>query len=123
MSDLFTATTAAEVEECLARGDDLEEERKVMWFNQTPLISSIRRGNKQVFSSLLQHGADPNHGPQGLRKPIQEAADEGWKDMVEALVKAGADVNENEGRCGTPLFFAAHKGALDVTEGLLALGA
>ena len=28
MSDLFTATTAAEVEECLARGDNLEEEEK-----------------------------------------------------------------------------------------------
>jgi hypothetical protein len=63
MSDLFTATTAAEVEECLARGDNLEEERERMG-KQTPLISSIKRGNKQVFFSLLQHGANPNHSPQ-----------------------------------------------------------
>jgi ankyrin repeat protein len=90
---------------------------------QTPLISSIKRGNKQVFFSLLQHGADPNHSPPDSMKPIQWAASEGWKDMVEALVKAGADVNENEGGEGTPLFIAAEKGAVDVTEGLLALGA
>ena len=124
MSDLFTATTASEVEECLARGDKLEQERREgRWDKQTPLISSIKRGNKQVFFSLLQHGADPNHNPPGDWKPIQWAAFEGWKDMVEALVKAGADVNENEREKRAPLWIAAEKGAVDVTEGLLALGA
>ena len=126
MSDLFTATTSAEVEECLARGDNLEEEREGKWKGETPLISSIKRGNKQVFFSLLQHGADPSKAHKIIKKPIQWAASEGWKDMVEALVKAGANINENEGGWGTretSLHIAAEKGAVDVTEGLLALGA
>jgi ankyrin repeat protein len=128
MSDLFGATTAAEVEECLARGKDIEQEsmievRKDVDSMQTPLTNSIMRGNKQVFFSLLQHGANPNHNPPESIKPIQMAAAEGWKDMVEALVKAGADVNERRGGAGTPLLIAAVSGAVDVTEGLLALGA
>ncbi len=118
MTDLFTAITSSEVEECVARGDKLEAVRKIDFVEQTPLIHSIRRGNKAVFLSLLQHGANPNYKSRWTLRPIQWAASEGWKDMVEALVKAGADVNEKGGR-GCPLHYAARNGSVDVTEGLL----
>ena len=121
MSDLFTATTAAQVEEALARGGDIEEERER---KETPLISAIRKGELEVVDCLLNHGANPRHRPAWFMGPIQLAATLGHAAIAERLVKAGADINDNEdGRGNTALIFAARNGFMDVVDCLLSLGA
>ncbi len=100
MSDLFTATTAAQVEESLARGDDIEKEvsshEDFSTFTITPLISACKRGALEVVDSLLNHGADPHHCPKKMQMgPIQMAAFKGHVDIIQRLIKAGADINDN----------------------------
>ena len=96
MSDLFTDTTAAQVEEALARGDDIEEERRIEGATMTPLVSACERGELEVVDCLLNHGADPKHCPPRERQgPLHLAAREGHAAIVERLIKGGADINDN----------------------------
>ena len=120
MSDLFTATTAAEVEEALSRGEDIEKEEG--W--KTPLASACQRGELEVVDCLLDHGANPNHCPLGSVGPIQMAAALGHAVIVKRLIRAGVEINNNQGgRASTALMFASVKGHIDVVDCLLSLGA
>ena len=130
MSDLFTATTAAQVEEALARGEDIEQtafmefdvDGKMTSFRLnerayaatgaededeeeqelTPLTSACRRGELEVVDCLLKHGTDPKHCPSKYdsKGPIQWAAKEGHAAVLERLVRSGVSVNDNQGREG-----------------------
>ena len=118
MSNLFTATTAAHVEEALARGEDIEEEND----NTTPLVSACKRGELEVVDSLLNHGADPTHRPRASKGPIQVAAQEGNADIVERLIKAGVGINDNQNGGSAALAIASEEGHVDVVDFLLSLG-
>ena len=103
MSDLFTATTAAEVEEALARKHKLEATRPINYVIKTPLTSACERGKLEVVDCLLNHGADPNRTPRGSSwGPIHHAAQEGHAVIVECLVRAGANINDNHNEEGYP---------------------
>jgi len=116
MSDLFTATTAAEVEKALARGEDIEKEEN----NMTPLTFACKRGELEVVDCLLNHGADPNHFNPGWMNSVQWAAREGHIAIVERLVRAGGDINDDQGRLGaTSLIYASREGHVDVVDCLL----
>ena len=121
MADLFTATTAAEVEEALARRkkiDALEGTPPL-----SPLLSAIKRGELEVVDCLLNHGANFTR-VVGPWCPLQWAAWEGHAAIVERLIKAGAGINDNQqGRESTALILASHQGHVDVMDCLLSLGA
>ena len=122
MSDLFTATTAAQVEEALARGEDIEREQGFPV--TTPLISACKRGELEVVDCLLNHGANVAHTPSGSESPIQWSAKNGHAAIVERLVRAGANINDNQGGEGwTTLAFASVEGHVDVVDCLSSLGA
>jgi len=107
MSDLFTATTTAQIEEVLARGEDIEEERGSLFTKTTPLISACERGEFEVVECLLNHGADPNHCPPFKCKPIRVASQEGHAAIAELLIRAGADINDNGGGEGSTALIIA----------------
>lgn len=115
---LHTASTAFEVESCLMDGEDIEGIER----NNTPLISSIKRGNYEVFDALLSFGASPV-SPNSFSNymPIRFAAEQGRADMVQRLAEKGVDINVNKG--GTPLAVASQKGFVPIVELLLLLGA
>jgi len=122
MVDLFTATTAAEVEQLLAKGKDIDalEGRPLM----TPLTSAIKRGELEVLECLLKHGASLSRSISGSWGPLQWAAWEGHTAIVDRLIKAGIDINDNQqGRESTALILASHQGHVDVMDLLLSLGA
>jgi len=124
MSDLFTATTAAEVEETLARGENIEHVQRDDDGESTPLESACKRGELEVVDCLLNHGAHPNNPLQAWKGPIQIAAREGHVNIIERLVRAGADINDNRGpERDTPLIVASGEGHVDVVDYLLSLGA
>ena len=124
MSSLFTATTAVQVEEALARGVNIEEEGG--WMNKkTPLIAACERGELEVVDCLLNHGADPTHRPpSSFFGPLQWAAWKGHAAILERLIKAGVDINDNQGGEGeTALILASRDGHVDVVDFLLSQGA
>jgi len=126
MSDLFTATTAAQVESLIAStGDDVDSyENPRGWsIRKTPLISAIKRGLPEVVDCLLNHGA--NVGRYfGRVVAIHVAAQEGHADILERLVRAGADINDTrDGNVSPPLSIASQMGHVDVVDRLLSLGA
>jgi len=118
---LFTANTAAQVEEALSKGKDIEEEGG--WIKTTPLIRACQRGLLEVVECLLNHGADPNHFPRFSEPPMQVAAKNGHAAIVERLIRAGVDINDNRGGMGdTALILASQQGHVDVVDCLLSLG-
>ncbi len=128
MSDLFTATTAAEVAEALARGENaekvailtfdasgkvikVEEDNERFGFvvskeRMTPLTLACRRGTLKVADCLLKHGVSPHNCVPGRNRPIQVAAQRGNAAIVELLIRAGVDINDGDGE-DTPLILAS----------------
>ena len=148
MSDLFTATTAAQVEEALAKGEDIEQLEQVLFdgegklikeeemddetkmmtaeeFTMKPLTSACYRGELEVVDCLLNHGADPNLYPEEFWVPLHWASHSGHAAIVERLIKAGANINSNQGgeENDTPLIIASREGHVDVVDCLLSHGA
>ena len=93
----------------------------------TPLFQAVLKGQLQVATFLLDHGATVNR-PSGSRGKIEEqwtplitAANGGHKAMAELLLQRGADVQATDGPQGsTPLHFAAKNGFAGVAEVLVA---
>jgi ankyrin repeat protein len=84
---------------------------------QTPLELSVRLVAKDIFTELLEHGADPNF-PAGSRLTVLHRAsaardllDQGAY-YVRELVAHGADVNARTADGITPLMEAAQNGSL-----------
>jgi len=122
--NLHQATTAAQVEALIAKGEDIEKVVKGMHQSnrKTPLISACERGVVEVVDSLLSHGANPNHVPPHSWGPIQWAARKGHLDVVKRLIDAGVNVDDVQ-QGNTALHLASMNGHTNVVEHLISLGA
>jgi ankyrin repeat protein len=89
----------------------------------TPLGTAAANGMMKVATFMLDHGADVEGGPHGIR-PLLLAAQNGNKRMVELLLERKADVNlqkKSEGR--SALQAACENGHVGVARLLLEWGA
>lgn len=152
MFDLYTAATAAQVDECVARGENIEQVRAGI----TPLISAFLRRNWAVFEALLRHGAKPTNNPlfdgpvrwtpflnqrewaeqklvrlrdditrnsPYLRQRILNAAEDGDESTVEMLLALGASPETKDQEGRSSIFRASFRGHLPVVHMLLVAGA
>lgn len=89
----------------------------------TPLFQAATKGQLQVATFLLDHGAKVNvaaSGPEKSWTPLMAAANSGHKAMVELLLDRGANVDAQSQSGDTALLRAAEKGFVGVAETLLA---
>jgi cytohesin len=77
------------------------------YFGQSLIHCAIKRDNKETFSHLLKHGADPNLATDFRETPLMEAASMGRFEYIDALIKHGADVNAKDDDGKTALHYAA----------------
>ena len=73
----------------------------------TPLVATIRGGNKEILHQLLETGADHEKEAEGMR-PLMWAAAFGRVACVERLLLAGASVNAQDAHGNSALQHAAH---------------
>ena len=57
----------------------------------TALTGAVARGDQNIASTLLEHGANPNHRYEGGFTPLMEAAASGNVDVTKLLLAHGAD--------------------------------
>lgn len=94
---------------------------------RTPLQLAVENGNMEIFSILIDHGADVNAPAafDGGATALQIAAMHGYIGIAQRLLDLGADVNQepavNNGR--TALMAAAEHGRIDMLHMLLTQGA
>lgn len=115
------------IQELLARGAKVQQ---ADGFGQTALERASTKGDLEVMTYLMDHGADPNYvAPKKdsfdvNSSPLQSAAGEGQLAAVELLLARGAKVNGEGGDLRpTPLFAAASKGHVAIVRLLLSKGA
>lgn len=83
------------------------------------LWQAVRRGDRDVVSLLLDHGADAN-APTGTGVTmLHEAVRRRDRDIVALLVDAGADATARDASGRTPLDDAVALGEKDITALLL----
>jgi uncharacterized protein len=118
---LHNVTNAEGVEECLRRGDNIEKRNKKGY---TPLLSAIKRGNKEVLDALIRHGAQVvNHG-DWMNDPMACACREGQTFIVQRLLQdERIDINNVPQYNTPPLMAASSNGHVDIVELLLEKGA
>jgi len=93
------------------------------WWNRTPLLIAVSRGDVSMVQLLLRNRADPDGSAMSV-SPLALAAAEGRTDFVQVLLEAGANRNQRAYRHGkTPLHLAAEYGHAEVVELLIAAGA
>jgi ankyrin repeat protein len=86
------------------------------------LIRAAGVGNLTLVRMLIQHGANPNTGVNGVNEtPLIEAARIGGSAVADVLLKAGANPDGRAGpqQCCTPLYFAVATRDLGVVSLLL----
>ncbi|RYO86430.1 hypothetical protein DL764_009005 [Monosporascus ibericus] len=98
-----------------------------LMISQTPILSAIEVGNKELVQLFIDRGADIHQAPNFSvkRSPLQGAAEAGNLEIVKLLIGKGADVNGAPARRGggTALQFAAISGNCNVLAELLTQGA
>lgn len=118
---LYSATNAEEVEECLKRGDDIEKRNRK---GDTPLLSAIKRGNKEVLDALIRHGAQVVIQGDWMKDPMTCACREGQTFIVQRLLQdERIDINNVPQYFTPPLMVASSQGHVDIVELLLERGA
>lgn len=117
--DAIEATDAGKVWQLCQNGAELGliDESTGM----TALAQAAESGQLEIVRSLLDAGADPDHG--GVTTPLEAAVVEGHAEIAQILIKAGADVNRAVEDGFTPLMTAAATGDLLLVEALLGAGA
>ena len=73
-----------------------------------PISIAARRGNAEMVTLLLEHGADPNLPEEGAPRgqALWNAVYHGYGDIARALVTRGADPNAMVESSGTPMMHA-----------------
>ncbi len=90
----------------------------------SPLADAAASGDRELTTSLLRGGADPNARNANGLTPLICAARAGQVGTIRLLVEAGADPNLRGGINGwTPIMHAVHKNQSRSVEALLDLGA
>ncbi len=87
----------------------------------TPLIYAIEQGNKDLVSTLLKNGADPNARTNSGQIPLSRALDS--PEIVALLLEAKADPNNITDSGETLLMRAVQDDALASVEALIKAGA
>ena len=118
------------VKHLLATGNDINA---LTTREETPLTLAAQKGNADIVTILLDHGAAPNDPDRFGHKPIHFAARSNHYKIVQLLLKAGVSpatgkTRENPGRrCGnarrtvgdTPLRYASKAGCLESVQVML----
>lgn len=93
----------------------------------TPLDVAIEKGDKNMFFTLFNRGANVGMDPKGDGRRLYQAALTGHAEIVQALSRAGANTDASAaycgGRYGTALQAASVKGHINVVKVLIAPGA
>ncbi len=90
---------------------------------KTPLILAASKGNLEICSLLVKHGADVNATDTWGSTALQESAYWGHLAVVAFLLKQGANVNDGGDGGLTALIRAASRGHKLVCEALIKSGA
>ncbi len=96
-----------------ARVDDADDQ------GRTALYLAVNKSHAKAAMYLLEHGADPNLGPEGS-SPLTVAVSKTHTDLVKALLRHNANANPS---AGLPLIAAAEKGNTSIAGELLDHGA
>ncbi len=81
----------------------------------TALTGAVARGHHNIASTLLEHGANPNHRYEGGFTPLMEAAASGNVEVTRLLLAHGADrMTRMNGK--TALDLALEKGQRDTAQ-------
>lgn len=92
-------------------------------FHCTPLHAAVVKGNPDIVTLLLEHGADVAALNDDQRNPLDEASRRGRPGVVKLLLDHHADVNSRNVLERTPLIIASQEGELEVARVLLQHGA
>jgi hypothetical protein len=87
------------------------------------LEEAIKKGNAEIVSALIKHGADVNKKNSGGDTPLIVAINRGNEEMVRLLIKNGADANTVGWSKANPLYLAEKKGNQQIIESLKSAGA
>jgi len=85
---------------------------------ETALFDAIRGGDEELFSALLDRGANPNLRSRG-GTPLTVAAGQGRNDFARVLLDHGAQVDAADEDGRTSLTIAAMRGNLKLVQLLL----
>jgi ankyrin repeat protein len=97
----------------LSRGADVNV---IGEHNTTPLGVAAAGNHMEMFSELLEHGAEASLNQSSA---LAEAAENGNNRAIEILLEYGADPHEQQGVSGLALHLAARQGFLSTVKLLL----
>jgi len=86
------------------------------------MIAAVENRNLRILRAVLEHGGDPNLGPDGSM-PLVRAVDMKSKDRIDLLLAHGANLNYQNEFGTTPVFGAAILRDFDMVYYLLEQGA
>jgi len=92
-------------------------------YHSTPLHAAVVKGNANIVTLLLEHGADVAALDNENFGPLYEASRRGRLDVIGLLLDHHADVNSRNSGQRTPLIMASQEGELEIARILLQHGA
>jgi ankyrin repeat protein len=93
-------------------------------FNRTPLILACQRGDPDIVSALVQHGADVNYNKFNGLAPWEIASTEcGYKAAVFLLAQPQTHIDRTSSRINNALGWAAALGDINACKRLVEAGA
>ncbi|KNB74736.1 ankyrin [Brevibacillus reuszeri] len=116
---LLTAVTQGnkeEVTKLLADGADIDATDET---GRTSAMIAVHTNQLELFTLLVEHGANINIRDNRLDNPLLYSGAEGKLDFVKAAIAAGADTTVTNRFGGTALIPAADRGHVEIVRELL----